>query len=53
MSDIETKTGQFTSAVKAQEVKASTWIGRHPGITLAIGIVQSLLIVWLAFRGHH
>ena len=50
MTEIKTETGKFTSAVKAEEVKASTWIGRHPGLTLAIGVVQFLVIVWLAFK---
>lgn len=50
MTDLEVKTGQFTSAIKAEEVKASTWVGRHPGWTLAIGVVQFLIIVWLAFK---
>ena len=52
MTDIKTETGKFTSAVKAEEVKASTWIGRHPGITLAIGMVQTILIVVLAFKAY-
>lgn len=52
MSDLEVKTGQFTSAVKAEEVKASTWIGRHPGATLAIGVVLFAAVVFLAFKAY-
>lgn len=50
MTDLETRLSKFSSASKAEEVKASTWIGRHPGWTLAIGVVQSLLIIWLALK---
>lgn len=50
MTDLETRLKQFTTKAEAEEVKASSWIARHPGWTLAIGIAQSLLIVWLAFK---
>ena len=51
MTDLETRLSKFTSAAKADEVRASSWIARHPGWTLAIGIAQTLVIVWLAL--HH
>lgn len=50
MTDIETRLGKFTNKTRAEELKASTWIGRHPHWTLAIGIAQLLVIVWLAFK---
>jgi hypothetical protein len=38
------------SKFKADETQAQSWIARHPGWTLAIGAVQLLIIVWLAFK---
>lgn len=50
MTDIETRLSKFGTTAQAEEVKASSWIARHPGWTLAIGTVQFLVIVWLAFK---
>lgn len=50
MTDIETRLSKFTSASGNEERKAASWIARHPGWTLAIGMVQFLAIVWLAFK---
>lgn len=50
MTDIETRLSKFASTAKAEEVKSSSWIARHPGWTLAIGIIEFLVIAWLSLR---
>ena len=49
---IKVDTGKFTTAVKADEIKASTWVGRHPGWTLALIGAQWLVIAFLALRAY-
>lgn len=57
MVDVKDETGKYEKAFREskaafdrEEVKAAGWIARHPGWTLAIGIAQSLVIVWLSLR---
>jgi hypothetical protein len=50
MTDLQTRLGKFTSTAKTDEVRASSWIARHPRWTLAIGIAEAAVIVWLAFK---
>lgn len=50
MTDLETRLSKFTSTAKADEARASGWIARHPGWTLAIGIAQTIVIAWLSLR---
>ena len=60
VDEVKVDTGKFSQAEKAyrdakakfdtEEVKASSWIARHPGWTLAIGIAQLIVIAWLSLR---
>lgn len=52
VTDLETRLSKFGGTAKTEETKASTWIGRHPGWTLAIGIVQFALIAYLALKAY-
>lgn len=52
MTDIETRLGKFTNKTRAEEAKATSWIGRHPGWTLAIGIVLLLGDLILAIKAY-
>jgi hypothetical protein len=48
--NIKLETGKFTSAVKAEEAKAQSWIARHPGWTLVIGVVLLVADIYQALR---
>ncbi len=57
MVDVKLETAKAEAAYRAskaafdrEEVKASSWIARHPGWTLAIGIAQFGVIAWLSLR---
>jgi hypothetical protein len=50
VTDLRGEAGKFTDAMKADEVKASSWVARHPGLTLAIGGIQLLLNAYLALK---
>lgn len=50
MTDLKVETGKFTSAMRADEQKASNWIARHPGWTLLLLLVQALEIAWLLLK---
>jgi hypothetical protein len=50
MTDLKVETGKFTTALKADEVKASNWITRHPGWALAIGFILLAGDVYFALK---
>lgn len=52
MTDIETRLGKFTNKTRAEEAKAASWIGRHPGWTLAIIVVETLLMAFLLVKAY-
>ena len=52
MTDLQTRLGKFTSTAKTDEVRASSWIARHPRWTLAIGILLLAADIVFALKAY-
>jgi hypothetical protein len=52
MTDLQTRLGKFTSTARTDEVRASSWIARHPRWTLAIGILLLAGDIVLALKAY-